>query len=54
MVVLEVVCGRRSKGIMEENSLVDYVGNFHSQNALVECVDKELDKKFDEKEAKRA
>ncbi|KAJ1394995.1 Serine/threonine-protein kinase, active site [Sesbania bispinosa] len=54
MVVLEVICGKRSKCIMEENSLVDYVWNLHAQNSLLECVDKQLKNQFDEEEAKRA
>ncbi|KAK0570596.1 hypothetical protein LWI29_003776 [Acer saccharum] len=42
MVVLEVVCGRRSRGVLEENSLVDHVWNLYAKNALLECVDKQL------------
>ena len=53
MVVIEVVCGRRSKGIMEENSLVDYVWNSYGQNELLECVDRRLEGKFDEEQVKR-
>ncbi|KAK7393127.1 hypothetical protein VNO78_21581 [Psophocarpus tetragonolobus] len=36
------------------NSFVDCVWNLHSQNALLECVDKRLENKFHEEEAKRA
>ncbi|XP_054796749.1 L-type lectin-domain containing receptor kinase IX.1-like [Prosopis cineraria] len=54
MVVLEVVCGRRSKSTTAENSLVDYVWNMHSENALMECVDALLRDQFDEEEARRA
>ncbi|KAI4337327.1 hypothetical protein L6164_015758 [Bauhinia variegata] len=56
MVILEVICGRRSKGMMEENSLVDYVWDLHSKNALLQCVDKYLNNRFDfdEEEVKRA
>lgn len=54
MVVLEVVCGRRSKGIMEENSLVDYVWILREKNALVEGVDRLLEGNFDEEQVKRA
>ncbi|KAI4316316.1 hypothetical protein L6164_024307 [Bauhinia variegata] len=54
MLALEVIRGRRSKGISEENGLVDYVWNLHSQNALLECADKQLKNQFDEKEVKRA
>ena len=43
MVVIEVVCLRRSKGIMEENSLVDYVWNSYGKNELLECVDRRLE-----------
>ncbi|XVE71169.1 hypothetical protein DITRI_Ditri10aG0129100 [Diplodiscus trichospermus] len=53
MVVIEVVCGRRSKGIMEENSLVDSVWNSYGQNELLECVDRRLEGKFDEEQMKR-
>lgn len=53
MVVLEVVCGRRSKGIFEENSLVDYVWSLYGRNALLECVDQLLERKFDEENVKR-
>ncbi|XVE97436.1 hypothetical protein REPUB_Repub03eG0019400 [Reevesia pubescens] len=53
MVVIEVVCGRRSKGFMEENSLVDYVWNSYGQNELLECVDRQLEGKFDEEQVKR-
>ncbi|XWS70419.1 hypothetical protein CRYUN_Cryun03dG0046700 [Craigia yunnanensis] len=53
MVVIEVICGRRSKGIMEENSLVDYVWNSYGQNELLECVDRRLEGKFDEEQVKR-
>lgn len=55
MVVLEVICGERSKRVMEDNSLVDYVWNLHAQDALLGCVDKMLlEDQFDEEEAKRA
>ncbi|KAK2660786.1 hypothetical protein Ddye_007319 [Dipteronia dyeriana] len=52
MVVLEVVCGRRSRGVLEENSLVDHVWNLYARNALLECVDKQLGGRgsFDDKE----
>ncbi|EOY29502.1 Concanavalin A-like lectin protein kinase family protein, putative [Theobroma cacao] len=53
MVVIEVVCGRRSKGIMEENSLVDYVWNSYGQNELLQCVDRRLEGQFDEEQVKR-
>ncbi|KAK8566597.1 hypothetical protein V6N13_002295 [Hibiscus sabdariffa] len=53
MVVIEVVCGRRSKGIMDENSLVDYVWNSYGQNQLLNCVDQMLESKYDEEQVKR-
>ncbi|OMO90858.1 hypothetical protein COLO4_18840 [Corchorus olitorius] len=53
MVVIEVVCGKRSKGIMDENSLVDYVWNSYGQNELLECVDRQLGGRFDEEQVRR-
>ncbi|KAF3969885.1 hypothetical protein CMV_006361 [Castanea mollissima] len=53
MVVLEVVCGKRSKDIMDEHSLVDYVWNLYGENGLLECVDQMLHGKFDEEQVKR-
>ncbi|KAK2454130.1 L-type lectin-domain containing receptor kinase IX.1 [Trifolium repens] len=53
MVILEVICGKRSKRVMEDNSLVDYVWNLHTQNQIIECVDKQLKNCFDVEEAKR-
>ncbi|BAT96161.1 hypothetical protein LR48_Vigan02g060000 [Vigna angularis] len=54
MVVLEVICGKRLNWIKQGNSFVDSVWNLHAENDLVECVDKKLENKFDEEEAKRA
>ena len=54
MVVLEVVCGKRSKGIMEENSLVESVWNLHEKGKLLDCVDKELEGKYDETQVRRS
>lgn len=54
MVVLEVICGKRLNWIKQGNSFVDCVWNLHAENALVECVDKRLENKFNEEEAKRA
>ncbi|KAF8023318.1 hypothetical protein BT93_F0733 [Corymbia citriodora subsp. variegata] len=54
MVVLEVVCGRRSKGMMEENSLVDYVWSLYGEGSLLECVDVQMEGQFDEEQVKRA
>lgn len=53
MVVLEVVCGRRSKEITEENSLVDCVWMLHGKNALLECVDSLLKGRIDQEQVKR-
>lgn len=53
MVVLEVVCGRRSRGITEETSLVDYVWILHGKDALLQCVDSMLKGEFDEEQVKR-
>ncbi|XP_028056931.1 probable L-type lectin-domain containing receptor kinase S.5 [Camellia sinensis] len=56
MVVLEVVCGKRTKGIMDENSLVDSVWRLYEKgvDALIDCVDRLLEGKFDEEEVKRS
>lgn len=57
MVVLEVVCGRRSKAAMEENSLVDIVWKFLGKNAILDCVDELLltgGGVFDEEQARRS
>ncbi|KAF5940855.1 hypothetical protein HYC85_022022 [Camellia sinensis] len=56
MVVLEVVCGKRTKGIMDENSLVDSVWRLYEKgvDALLDCVDRLLEGKFDEEEVKRS
>ncbi|KAF5940854.1 hypothetical protein HYC85_022021 [Camellia sinensis] len=56
MVVLEVVCGKRSKGIMDANSLVDSVWTLYEKgvDALLDCVDRLLEGKFDEEEVKRS
>ncbi|XP_019173924.1 PREDICTED: probable L-type lectin-domain containing receptor kinase S.5 [Ipomoea nil] len=54
MVVLETVCGRRSKGIMEENSLVDMVWRSYEEGAVLSTVDCRLqDGKFEEEQARR-
>ncbi|XP_030534172.1 L-type lectin-domain containing receptor kinase IX.1-like isoform X2 [Rhodamnia argentea] len=54
MVVLEVVCGRRSRGIMEENSLVDHVWSLHGGGSLLDCVDGKMRGQFEEEQVKRA
>lgn len=54
MVILEVVCGRRSKGIMDENCLVDFVWELYGKGKLIECVDRLLEWKFDEEQVKRS
>ncbi|KAF9613505.1 hypothetical protein IFM89_008352 [Coptis chinensis] len=53
IVVLEVVCGRRSMGGIGQNNLVDYVWNLHGKGELLQCVDSKLGGKFDEEEIKR-
>ncbi|KAM0973922.1 hypothetical protein ACFX2I_017051 [Malus domestica] len=53
MVVLEVVCGRRSKGFMDDHSLVEHVWNLYAKNALLDCVDQTLDGKYEEEQVKR-
>ncbi|EEF46978.1 conserved hypothetical protein [Ricinus communis] len=54
MIVIEVVSGRRSKGVFEENSLLNYFWSLHEKNALIEGVDKMLQGTCDEQEVKRA
>ncbi|KAL7166288.1 hypothetical protein ACSBR2_037044 [Camellia fascicularis] len=56
MAVLEVVCGKRSKGIMDENNLVDSVWTLYEKgvDALLDCVDRLVEGKFDEEEVKRS
>ncbi|XP_022859320.1 L-type lectin-domain containing receptor kinase IX.1-like [Olea europaea var. sylvestris] len=53
IVVLEVVCGRRSKGIMEDDSLVDYVWSAYEKGSLLSCVDKMLKGDFEEEQVQR-
>nr|POE54018.1 putative l-type lectin-domain containing receptor kinase s.7 [Quercus suber]POE60031.1 putative l-type lectin-domain containing receptor kinase s.7 [Quercus suber] len=53
MVVIEVVCGKRAKGIMDKHSLLDHVWNLYGENVLLECVDQKLEGKFDEEQVKR-
>ncbi|XP_075522375.1 putative L-type lectin-domain containing receptor kinase S.5 [Primulina tabacum] len=54
MVVIEVVCARRSKAMMEEFSLVDYVWNSLEKGLLLSSVDQKLGGKFDEEQARRS
>ncbi|XP_042035269.1 probable L-type lectin-domain containing receptor kinase S.5 [Salvia splendens] len=54
MVVLEVVCGRRSRGVMEEFSLVDAVWGLHEKGTLVSCVDQALRGRCDEEQVRRS
>ncbi|XP_030534174.1 L-type lectin-domain containing receptor kinase IX.1-like isoform X3 [Rhodamnia argentea] len=54
MVVLEVVCGRRSKGITEEDNLVDQVWSLYGGGSLLECVDAQMEGQFEEEQAERA
>ncbi|KAM5564511.1 putative L-type lectin-domain containing receptor kinase S.5 [Rosa sericea] len=54
IVVLEVVCGRRSKGIFDDYSLVENVWNLYAKDELLECVDQVvLDGKFEVEQVKR-
>ncbi|CAL5431456.1 unnamed protein product [Camellia sinensis] len=53
MVVLELVCGRRTKGMMDENSLVDNVWRYYEKGALLECVDKMVEDKSEEEQVRR-
>ncbi|KAF6151174.1 hypothetical protein GIB67_037382, partial [Kingdonia uniflora] len=54
VVVLEVICGRRSTGGIWENNLVDDVWSLHGKGELLECVDEKLEINFNEEEVKRA
>ncbi|XP_057799921.1 probable L-type lectin-domain containing receptor kinase S.5 [Salvia miltiorrhiza] len=54
MVVLEMVCGRRSRGVMEEFSLVDTVWNLHEKGALLSCVDRALSGRCHEEQVRRS
>ena len=53
MIVIEVVCGKRAKGIMDEHSLLGHVWNLYGESVLLECVDQKLEGKFDEEQVKR-
>ncbi|KAL5729572.1 non-specific serine/threonine protein kinase [Ranunculus cassubicifolius] len=54
IVVLEVVCGRRSMGMIGQNNLVDYVWDLHGKGELLQCVDRKLGDKYDQVEIERA
>ncbi|XP_039159957.1 probable L-type lectin-domain containing receptor kinase S.7 [Eucalyptus grandis] len=54
MVVLEVVCGKRSKGITKEDTLVDYVWSLYGEGSILECVDEQMEGQFDEEQVERA
>lgn len=54
MVVLEVVCGRRSKGMFDEFSLVESVWSLHETGSLTSCVDGVLKGELDEEQVKRS
>ncbi|KZV47623.1 putative L-type lectin-domain containing receptor kinase S.7 [Dorcoceras hygrometricum] len=54
MVVIELVCGRRSKAMMEEFSLVDHVWNSLEKGLLISSVDQMLGGKFDKEQARRS
>lgn len=56
VVVLEVVCGRRSWGttcLTGDNNLVDYVWGLHGKGELLQGVDSRLEGEFDKKAAER-
>lgn len=53
MVVIELVCGKRSKGIMDENSLVDYVWELYEKGEILNCVDQNLERKFNAEQVTR-
>ncbi|KAL4579387.1 hypothetical protein LXL04_015530 [Taraxacum kok-saghyz] len=53
MVVIEVVCGKRSNGIIDENSLVDYVWEQYEKGEILNCVDGNLGGKYNSDEARR-
>ncbi|OVA00432.1 Protein kinase domain [Macleaya cordata] len=50
IVVLEVLCGRRCIGCIEEKSLVDYVWSLHGKGELLQCVDQKLQNNFKQEE----
>ncbi|GFZ16699.1 hypothetical protein Acr_25g0011080 [Actinidia rufa] len=51
---LQVVCGKRSNGIMEENNLVECVWKLYEKGELLDCVDEELEGKYDETQVRRS
>lgn len=53
MVLLEVVCGKRSKIIMEDDSLVDSVWTCYETGVLLDCVDQSLKGKYDEEQVRK-
>ncbi|XP_068651536.1 probable L-type lectin-domain containing receptor kinase S.5 [Aristolochia californica] len=55
IVVLEVLCGRRSWGAgVGENNLVDHIWDLHGKGELLQGVDSRLEGKFESEEMKRA
>lgn len=54
IVVLEVVCGRRTLGGIGENNLVDYVWELHGKGQLINGVDSRLKGELEEEEMHRA
>lgn len=54
MVVLEVVCGKRSRGLMEEFSLVDTVWSLYEKGTLLSCMDNALMGRCDEEQVRRS
>ncbi|KAL7598904.1 hypothetical protein Lser_V15G21932 [Lactuca serriola] len=53
MVVIEVVCGKRSQWMMDENSLVDYVWELYEKGEILNCVDRTLAGKYNSDEVRR-
>ncbi|XP_047338255.1 probable L-type lectin-domain containing receptor kinase S.5 [Impatiens glandulifera] len=54
MVLLEVICGKRSTGVFdEEGSLVEEVWTFHEKERLLDCVDHKLEGQYDSVQARR-
>ncbi|XAR69375.1 Non-specific serine/threonine protein kinase [Bertholletia excelsa] len=54
MVVLEKVCGKRSKGVMYKTNLVDGMWSLYEKGTLMECMDRLLEGKYEEEQVRRA
>ncbi|CAA7403204.1 unnamed protein product [Spirodela intermedia] len=53
VVVLEVVCGRRSLMGLDDNNLLDHVWELYTSGKLLQAVDPRLESQFDEEEVRR-